>query len=96
MSGLHGGMQIGPVSVMTTENRGFTAEEIAERALQKIIYIGEQSHPVIVEQAKAFRSHIKDALVSYLREAQQSERTTIKAKLSLQGHDDLAKIIGEL
>jgi len=35
-------------------------------------------------------------LVSYLREAQQSERTTIKAKLSLQGHDDLAKIIGEL
>lgn len=96
MSGFSGGMQIGPVSVMTTHNRGFTAEEIAERALQKIIYIGEQSHPVIVEQAKAFRGHIKDVLVSYLREAQQSERTTIKAKLSLQGHDDLAKIIGEL
>jgi len=96
MSGFSGGMEIGPVTVMTTQNRGFTPEEIAERALQKIIYIGEQSHPVIVEQAKAFRGHIKEVLVQYLKEAQQSERTTIKAKLSLQVHDDLAKIIGEL
>lgn len=96
MSGFSGGMQIGPVSVFTTQNRGSTPEEIADRALSKIIYIGEQSHPVIVEQAKAFKEHIRAVLIAYLHEAQQSERTTIKAKLSLQGHDELAKVIGEL
>lgn len=96
MSGFSGGMEIGPVSVFTTDHRGFTPEEIADRALNKIIYIGEQSHPVIVEQAKAFKEHIRAVLIAYLHEAQQSERTTIKAKLSLQGHDELAKIIGEL
>ena len=96
MSGFSGGMEIGPLSVFTTDHGGFTPEEIADRALNKIIYIGEQSHPVIVEQAKAFKEHIRAVLIAYLHEAQQSERTTIKAKLSIQGHDELAKIIGEL
>lgn len=96
MSGFSGGMQIGPVNVFTTQNRGFTAEEIADRALDKIIYVGDQSHPAILEQAKAYKEYIRDVLVKYLKEAQQSERTTICAKLTLQGHSDLAKIIGEL
>jgi hypothetical protein len=96
MSGFNGGIEVGAVSVFTTQNRGSTPEEIADRALNKIIYIGEQSHPVIVEQAKAFKESIRDVLIAYLHEAQRSERTTIQAKLSLQGHSELAKIIGEL
>lgn len=31
---------LGIVKVHTTTNRGFTAEEIADRALDKIIYVG--------------------------------------------------------
>lgn len=96
MSGFDGNIEMGSVQVFTTQNRGFTPEEIADRALNKIIYIGEQSHPVIVEQAKAFKESIRAVLISYLHEAQQSERITIQAKLSLQGRDDLSKIIGEL
>ena len=96
MSGFSGGMQIGPVNVFTTQNRGFTAEEIADRALDKIIYVGEQSHPAIIQQAQAYKEHIRLVLIKYLKEAQQSERTTICAKLATQGHVDLAKIIGEL
>lgn len=96
MSGFSGGMQMGPVNVFTTDHRGFTPEEIAERALDKIIYVGENSHPAIIEQAKTYKDNIRTVLVKYLREAQNSERTTICAKLTMQGHSDLAKIIGEL
>ncbi len=44
------------VKVVTTSGRGFTPEEIAERALDKIIYVGSQTHPAIRDQAEAFKS----------------------------------------
>jgi len=90
------GIDLGGVKVFTTDNRGFTAEEIAERALDKIIYVGDQSHPVIAEQARTFKEHIKRVLVHYLGEAQESERITICAKLSQAGHPEIAKLIGDL
>ena len=93
---INAGLNLGAVNVFTTDNRGFTAEEIAERALDKIIYVGDQSHPVIAEQARAFKEHIKRVLVQYLREAQESERITISAKLSQAGHPEIAKLIGDL
>lgn len=93
---INAGMNLGSVNVFTTVNRGFTAEEIAERALDKIIYVGDQSHPVITEQARAFKGYIKDVLIQYLREAQESERITLAAKLSQAGHPEIAKLLGEL
>jgi hypothetical protein len=86
----------GGVNVVTVDNRGWNPEELADRAVDKIIKIGDSSHPVIAEQARAFREHIRHVLVHYLNQAQTSERTTICAKLSAQGHDDLAHIIKEL
>jgi hypothetical protein len=93
---INAGLDLGGVKVFTTDNRGFTAEEIAERAIDKIIYVGDKSHPVIAEQARAFKEHIKHVLVQYLREAQESERITICAKLSQAGHPEIAKLIGDL
>lgn len=90
------GMNLGSVNVFTTNNRGFTAEEIAERALDKIIYVGDQSHPAIAEQARAFKQYIHQVLVQYLREAQECERITLAAKLSQAGHPEIAKLIGDL
>jgi hypothetical protein len=90
------GIDLGGVKVFTTDNRGFTPEEIAERAIDKIIYVGDKSHPVITEQARAFKEHIKHVLIHYLREAQESERITICAKLSQAGHPEIATLIGDL
>ena len=45
----------GDIKVYTTQNRGFTPEEIAERAIEKIIYVGKDSHPVIRDQAETFK-----------------------------------------
>lgn len=93
---VEGGLNIGPVVVHTTDYRGFTPEEIASRALDRIISVGENSHPLIIEQAKAYRSYIYQILVQYLREAQQSERTTICGKLTQNGYSEIAQLIGEL
>lgn len=84
---------VGSVLVQTTDYRGFTPEELADRALDKIIQIGDSSHPAIIEQAKAFRAQIRAVLVHYLREAQSSERTTIYGELIKHGQADLAEII---
>lgn len=87
---------LGNVKIVTADNRGLTPEEIADYTVDKIIYIGEQSHPAIIEQAKAFKGHIREVLVQSLRDAQQSERTTLCAKLAQAGHNDISQIIRSL
>lgn len=84
---------LGSVKVYTTTNRGFTPEEIAERALDKIIYVGSQSHPAIREQAEAFREQIRQVLVMYLKEAVDSHNVTISNRLTQAGHPELIKIL---
>ena len=83
----------GQVSVLTTNNRGFMPEEIAERALDKIIYVGGNSHPAIRDQAEAFRENIRKVLVFYMKEAINSDRTTIAARLREAGHPELIKLL---
>lgn len=84
---------LGTIKVFTTANRGFTPEEIADRTLEKIIYVGEKSHPLIVEQAKAFKESIREVLVNSLQEAQSAAKTDICAKLAQNGYQSLSQII---
>jgi hypothetical protein len=81
------------IQVLTTTNRGFTAEEVADRALDKIIYVGGNTHPYIRDQAEAFRKNIRQVLVFYLNEAIKSDRTTIAARLREAGYPDLVKLL---
>lgn len=83
----------GSVKVMTTNGRGFTPEEVAERALDKIIAVGGQSHPLITEQAQAFRENIRQVLVFYLKEAVRSDRVTLAHKFRKAGHPNLVKLL---
>ncbi len=50
--------EIGNVLIHKVDHRGFNPEELAEQALNRIIYVGDQSHPAIRDQAQAFREHI--------------------------------------
>lgn len=84
---------VGSVNVFTANHGGHSPEVLADLALDKIIYIGEQSHPILIEQAKAFKENIRTVLVHYMREAQANERLTVAAKLAKHGYDDLAKFI---
>jgi hypothetical protein len=88
---------IGSATVYTAlPNRGFTPEQIAERAIARIIHVGEKSHPALLAQAHAFREQIEGVLVYYLREAQRSERTTICGKLREQGFAEIATMIRDI
>ena len=84
---------LGDVKILAVDNRGLTPEEIADYTVDKIISIGENSHPLIIAQAKAFKAHIREVVVHALRDAQQSERTTLCAKLAQAGHEDISQII---
>jgi hypothetical protein len=88
-------VDLGVVKIFTTENRGFTAEEIAERAVDKFVYISDSASPEVAQQAREYKEKIRQTLIKYLREAQESERKTIRAKLAENGHHDLSKLIGD-
>jgi hypothetical protein len=85
---------VGVFRVETASNRGWTPEELADRALDRIIYVGGNSHPVIREQAEAFRKNIHAVLVHYLHEAVKSDRTTLAAKFRDAGHPELVQLLG--
>jgi len=78
-----GGSEIGSVFVQTTDNRGHTVEEIAERAANRILSADS-------------KEALHYWLVKYLSEAQAAERQMICKKLDQQGYAEIAHLIGDL
>jgi hypothetical protein len=89
----NGSSEVGSVMVMTTEGRGFTPEEVAERALDKIIYVGSEAHPAIRDQAEAFKDSIRAVLVHYMHEAVRSHNVTLVSKFKRAGYPELTAIL---
>jgi hypothetical protein len=86
---------LGTVQIMTTNSRGFSAEELADRALNQIISVGDNAPPVIAEQARAFRENLREVLVYYMNEAMRSRNVTLAAKLTEAGYPEFAKLIDQ-
>lgn len=88
-----GAVDVGTVLVHKVDNRGFTPEELAEQALNRIISIGDQSHPVIRDQAEAFRNQVRGVLVFYMKRAVESRNTTLINRFTKAGHSELIKLL---
>jgi len=88
-----GTLEAGTVMVHKVDHRGFSPEELAEQALNRIIYIGDQSHPVIRDQAEAFRNQVRGVLVSYMKRAVESRNTTLINRFTEAGHPELIKLL---
>jgi hypothetical protein len=88
--------ELGSVLVETTNGRGFSPEQWAERLLNKIIHVADTAPPAIRDQAIAFRESIRPAIVQHMKDAIRSDRTTLFNKLTQAGHPEVAKIIGTL
>lgn len=84
---------LGTVQVMTTSGRGFSAEELAERALNQIISVGDNAPPVIADQARAFQENLREVLIYFMREAMRSRNVTLAAKFTEAGFPELIKLI---
>ena len=92
---LNANVEVGSVSVFTTDNRGFDAEEIAD-AIDKIIFVGETLVPETAKLAQVYRQQIRKILVQYLGEAQESERKTVYERLTQGGYPEAAQFVKRL
>ena len=88
-------IHVGSVFVETTQKRGWTTEELAARAADKIISVGDQSHPAVQAQARAFKDSIKQVVAFYLKEAVEQDRATIAVRLREAGHPNLVHLLGD-
>jgi hypothetical protein len=86
---------LGGVGVATTNGRGWTPDELADRAIEKIIYVGSESHPAIRDQALAFRTAVRSVVKAYLEEAVNQDRATIAIRLREAGHSNLVHLLGD-
>jgi hypothetical protein len=77
-----GGVELGTVKVFTTDSRGFTPNEMADRAADRLLRINN-------------RSELKRVLAQYFQEAQDSERMNLRRKLNENGFMDAAKHLGD-
>ena len=84
------------VGVRTTENRGFTPEELAEQCMQKVISVADTAQPGLREQARAFSKDIERLVAYYMRQAIRSDRTTVYNALTDAGHPELAELLRRL
>ena len=71
----------GTVKVHTTENRGHSPEELAEMALDKIIFVGADAPDPMKAQALAYRDRLREILLYYMHKAVQSDRATIRGEI---------------
>ena len=95
MIGTQSPVLLGSVGVATTNGRGWTPDELADRAIEKILYVGNESHPAIRDQAIAFRGAVRSVIKTYLEEAVNQDRATIAIRLHEAGHSNLVHLLGD-
>jgi len=95
MIGSQSSVLLGGINVATTNGRGWTPDELADRAIEKILYVGSESHPAIRDQAIAFRSAVRSVIKTYLEEAVNQDRATIAIRLHEAGHSNLVHLLGD-
>lgn len=84
------------VEVHTTNGRGYTPEEVAERCVDKLISISDTADPALRDQAQAFKKQAHQLIVNYMWQAIRSDRITIYNALKDAGHPKLAEAIRRL
>jgi len=88
--GLSADFQVG---VRTTSNRGLTPEELAQQCADKIVSVSDTAPEPIRAQAHAFKQRVEQLVALYLKQAVQSDRTTVYNAIQDAGHPELAKAL---
>ena len=88
--------EVGQVFVTTTQQKGHDPDFWAQSASDRIISVGNNSHPLIAQQAEAFKENVQKIILYCIQEAIKSDRTTLIAELEQQGQQDMANILRRL
>jgi len=91
-----GSLQLGAFEVHTTSHKGHDPDFWAELAANRIINIGSNAHPIIAQQAEAFKRDVLQTISYYMKEAIKSDRTTLIAQFEKQGQQEMADILRRL
>ena len=89
-------MSVGSVGVRTTNNRGFTPEEVAELCVDRLMIVSNDAPPAIKDQALAHKERMKAVIAVYMKQVIQSDRTTVYNAISDAGHKKLAEYIRKM
>ena len=89
-------MSVGSVGVRTTNNRGFTPEEVAELCVDRLMIVSNDAPPAIKDQALAHKERMKAVIAVYMKQAIQSDRTTVYNAIKDAGHKKLAEYIRKM
>jgi len=84
------------VEVVTTNNRGFTPEEVAHQCVNKIVSVSENAHPTLRAQTIEYRNEVEKLVAVYMRQAIQSDRTTVYNAIKDAGQPTLAEYIRKM
>jgi len=95
MLGQSGLFEMGAPYVQMTSGRGFTPEELATRAVSKIVSVSPMAGPMVQEQAHAFKAQLHAVVLHYLKQAVASEHTTLRNRFIAAGHPELIAILTE-
>ena len=87
------GATAGTVGVMTSNNGGYSNEQIAEMATNKIVAVSDTAPEPIRQQAHVFADNVRNVLHYYIELARKEERATVCHQLREAGHKDLAETI---
>ena len=89
-------MSVGSVEVTTTNNRGFTPEEVAKLCADRLMIVADDAPPAIKDQALAYKEQMQAVIAVYMKQAIQSDRTTVYNAISDAGHKKLAEYIRKM
>jgi len=84
------------VTVETTSGRGFTPEEVAHMCVEKLVYLSDKAPPAIRQQAEAYKGEMEKVIAGYMKQAIQSDRTTVYNAITDAGHSALAEHIRKM
>ena len=86
-------LEVGNFEVATTLNKGHDPEFWAEQATKRIVSVGSNAHPLIAQQAEAFKQSVLNCVLFYIKEAVKSDRVTLAGEFEKQGQKEMAEII---
>jgi|TARA_A100001391_G_scaffold71578_1_gene45659 hypothetical protein len=89
-------VSVGNVMVATSDDGGHDPEFWAKVATDRIVSISQTAEPHVRMQAEAFRDQVYSVILRAMKNAIESDRTTVAQKLRSQGHADFADIMREL
>ena len=89
-------ISVGSVEVTTTNNRGFTPEEVAKLCADRLMIVADDAPPAIKDQALAYKEQMQAVIAVYMKQAIQSDRTTVYNAINDAGHKKLAEYIRKM